>query len=147
MSFLDDIDDADTHPTIAREQAVKATLAEMQTIATLWTTRDVQFYRPELTDEQAWQVLQQCQAKDPGGYKMSFRFINRIANKLFGSKAKSRAKKCEEFLTTYGAHPNNTCDTEKALVDLLADAMHWCRKNRLDFHELLHLAQTHYYSE
>lgn len=147
MTFLDEIDDADTHPTIAREQAVKATLAEMKTIATLWTTRDVQFYRPELTDEQAWQVLQECQAKDPGGYRMSFRVINCVANRLFGSKAKSRATKCEKVLRTYEAYPNAPCDQERALVDLLADAMHWCRKNRLDFHKILHDAQRHYYSE
>jgi len=33
------------------------------------------------------------------------------------------------------------------LIDLLADAMHWCRANALDFEELLRIAEGHYQTE
>ncbi len=146
MPLVDTFLDIEPHPEIVRQQAIHAELAEMRTIATLWTTRDVQFCRPDLTQEQAWQVLQYCKQRDPGGYRMSWRSINQVTDKLFGSKKKYRIKKCEQVLKGY-EQSNSEEPLAFALVNLLADAMHWCKKNRHDFREMLHQADSYYYDE
>ncbi len=146
MPFVENFLDGEPHPDIVRERSIHAELAEMQTIATLWTTRDVRFYRPDLTEEQAWQVLQHCKQHDVGGYRMSWRKINQTADKLFKSKAKCRIKLCEKVLKSYEEYHSDE-PMQSALANFLADAMHWCRKNRCDFHEVLHTAQNYFYDE
>lgn len=146
MPYVDNFLDGEPHPDIVRENAVHAQLAEIQAIATIWTTRDVRFYRRDLSEQQAWQVLQLCKQRDPGGYRMSWRSINQAADKLFGSKKKHRIKMCEKVLKDYEVY-NSDEPLADALVNLLADAMHWCKKNRHDFHELLHRATRYYYDE
>jgi hypothetical protein len=147
MSLIDELANITPDPVFARKKAIHKELAEMKTIATFWTTCDVRFYRPELTEEQAWQVLEYCKKKDPGGYRMSFRAINSAGNKLFGPQFRSRAKLCEKVLKSYGEYPSSEQPMEEALVNFLADAMHWCRTNRCDFHQLLHRAQSHFFEE
>jgi hypothetical protein len=53
-----------------------------------------------------------------------------------------RAVRCQQALTAYSdddAHTN--------LVDFLADVMHFCRSNALDFDALLQTAAHHYQTE
>jgi len=47
---LDHLDDLDIH----------ALLASRRQITVIWCTEDVQSIRPDLTGDQAWEVLQRC---------------------------------------------------------------------------------------
>lgn len=54
---------------------------------------------------------------------------------------KDRATRLEEILPYYPEdHLTN-------LIDLLADAMHWCRLNDENFHEVLRIAEMHFAAE
>jgi hypothetical protein len=54
-----------------------------------------------------------------------------------------RAARCQQALTAY----SDDYDAQTNLVDFLADAMHWCRANALDFDALLQTATHHYQTE
>ena len=54
-----------------------------------------------------------------------------------------RAARCQKAIRRYGTDSSPyTC-----LIDLLADAMHWCRLKDHDFHDLLDRASQHYAAE
>jgi hypothetical protein len=53
-----------------------------------------------------------------------------------------RAARCQQALTAYSDD-----DAPTNLVDFLADAMHFCRANTLDFDALLQTATHHYQTE
>jgi hypothetical protein len=55
----------------------------------------------------------------------------------------NRAKRCDNVLRRYG-----TDNTQKGcLIDLLADARHWCDLNSESFGELDRIAYEHYLAE
>jgi hypothetical protein len=53
-----------------------------------------------------------------------------------------RVKRCRKALTGYSDDDRFIC-----LIDLLADAMHWCDANGEDFHYALAVAGKHYLHE
>ena len=53
-----------------------------------------------------------------------------------------RAIRCQKAIATYGDDLS-----ESNLIDLLADAMHWCDDNEENFHYLLCMAGKHYLAE
>jgi hypothetical protein len=53
-----------------------------------------------------------------------------------------RAARADKAITAYGDDLK-----ESNLIDLLADAMHWCDGNREDFHFILAQACRHYIHE
>lgn len=53
-----------------------------------------------------------------------------------------RVERCDQLLKLAEAH-----DLYDFLVDLLADAMHWCDAHGEDFHYMLVVACTHYHTE
>lgn len=55
---------------------------------------------------------------------------------------KDRVERCRKALTGYSDDDRFLC-----LIDLLADAMHWCDHNGEDFHYALCLAGKHYVAE
>lgn len=58
-------------------------LAEHYTIAFYFGTKDVLKIRPDLSEEQAWEVLQQCDLDDDEGCPI-FYHVEAIAERLFG---------------------------------------------------------------
>ena len=38
-------------------------------------------------------------------------------------------------------------DSHETFIDLLTDALHWCRRNGLEFEDFLAIAQSHYQTE
>lgn len=54
-----------------------------------------------------------------------------------------RADRCESTLAGY----NDDYDTVTNLIDLLADARHWCERNGQCFGDLDRLAYDHYLAE
>jgi len=55
---------------------------------------------------------------------------------------KDRADRCEEAIVAYSDD-----DTRTNLVDLLADAMHWCHLSGDDFRDALETAEMHFDAE
>lgn len=53
-----------------------------------------------------------------------------------------RVERCRTALTGYSDDDRFIC-----LIDLLADAMHWCDANGEDFHYALAVAGKHYINE
>jgi hypothetical protein len=53
------------------------------------------------------------------------------------------ARRCQLTLQHY----NDERDTKANLIDLLADARHWCDRNGLNFAELDRVAYQHYAAE
>jgi hypothetical protein len=51
-----------------------------------------------------------------------------------------RAARCHKAVRRYGTDSS----PYTGLIDLLADAMHWCRLKGHDFHDLLDRASRHY---
>jgi hypothetical protein len=65
-------------------------LAENHVIGHLWGIEDVQEVRPDLNDDQAWQVLQAVERRLDSQYGMNWDTIEIIADELFGPKAVQR---------------------------------------------------------
>lgn len=58
-------------------------LACRRQVAVVWSTEDVQGIRPELTDEQAWQVLRQCERVHDCELGITWLLIETVADDLF----------------------------------------------------------------
>ena len=65
-------------------------LADNRIIGHLWGIEDVQEVRPDLNDDQAWQVLQTIERRLDSQHGMNWDTIEIIADELFGSKAVQR---------------------------------------------------------
>jgi hypothetical protein len=59
-------------------------LAANRVIAHLWGTEDVQAVRPDLDDDQAWQVLQTVARRLDSQHGMSWETVEIVAEELFG---------------------------------------------------------------
>lgn len=59
-------------------------LTPAREIAVVWSVEDVQEIRPDLTDEQAWQVLQFCERHHDAGDGINWHAIDFAAEHLFG---------------------------------------------------------------
>ncbi len=68
---------------VSAELDIDAELAKRRQIAVTWGLGDVQFMRPELDEDQAWQVLQACMATHDRDLGMTYQFILGVANRLF----------------------------------------------------------------
>jgi len=74
--ILDDLDreaDIDFH----------ALLAKRRQVAVIWSTEDVQGIRSDLTDEQAWEVLQQCRRFHDCEIGFNWLLIETVADDMF----------------------------------------------------------------
>ena len=62
---------------------VHSLLAKHQKIAPIWCVEDVKHVRPDLTDEQAWEVLEQIGHKHDAEYGISWQTLEDTAHMLF----------------------------------------------------------------
>lgn len=60
-------------------------LAQHHTIAFTWHIDDVKQQRPDLDDEQCWQVLKECRQHHNATIGMNWDVIDCVADMLFGS--------------------------------------------------------------
>jgi hypothetical protein len=114
-------------------------LAQNRMIGLIWSTADVKDRRPDLSDDQAWEVLQTCQRSHDCNYGITWETLDITAESLFGAKVTHRLERCQQALRVYSGD-----DIEANLVDFLADAMHWCDKNGRTFNDLLRTADEHF---
>jgi hypothetical protein len=117
-------------------------LADHQAIAIIWDIQHVKAQRPDLGDEQAWEILQECQRchhllNDP-----MLETIRQVAENLYPRQRRERRDKAAEIIAGYG-----NGDERENLVDLLTDAMHWCEGFGEPFDEFCDTARVHFAEE
>src|SRR5262249_34916756 len=85
-----DISDVLDHNGIDEEHEfdidIHELLAQNRCIAHIWGTEDVQEVRPDLDDDQAWQVLQTIERRIDSQYGLSWDTIEIVADELFGCR-------------------------------------------------------------
>lgn len=65
------------------ELDIKQLLAERREVAVVWCAADVQLIRPDLSDDQAWEVLQLCERYHDCSIGFSWTLIELCADELF----------------------------------------------------------------
>jgi hypothetical protein len=60
-------------------------LSQNRQIADIWGTEDVQQVRPDLNDDQAWEVLQTADRRYDSEYGITWTTLESIAQELFGN--------------------------------------------------------------
>jgi hypothetical protein len=121
---------------------VDSLLREHRMIGHLWGTGDVQSLRPELSDEQAWQVLQHLDEQFDSSLGISWDDLEHVSNELFGASASQRVSRCEAAIASYGDEVPTT-----NLIDLLSDVMHWCQASGHKFDAMVEMARAHFSAE
>lgn len=116
-------------------------LQQNRIIGHLWTINDVREVRPQLTEEQAWEVLRESQDSLAVDERLNWNHIEKVADDLFGVETQ-RLVRFTDLLEKY-----TDFDSETNLVDLLADAMHWCQSNDEDFDGSVAKAKRHFHTE
>jgi hypothetical protein len=67
-------------------------LASHQQIAHIWGTEDVQKVRPDLSDEQAWEVLQYVDCRKDAKWGITWLTLEMAAGHLFGNAPTTTSK-------------------------------------------------------
>jgi len=122
------------------EQNIDDLLTAQRMIGIIWQIEDVKGRRPELSDQQCWDVLQTMQREHDCGLGISWDTIESTAESLFGGGNCHRVSRCELALSGYGSDS----DSETCLIDFLTDAMFWCHGKSRDFPEALRIAEDHF---
>lgn len=58
-------------------------LAKRRHVAVIWSIEDVQTVRPDLSDDQAWEVLQECIDRHDCEWGFTWTFLKDVAHDLF----------------------------------------------------------------
>jgi len=66
------------------DNLIQELLQRQRQVAVIWCCEDVKHVRPDLTDDQAWEVLQQCRNQHDCEWGFTWTFIEDIAQDLFG---------------------------------------------------------------
>jgi len=74
---------ANEHPNEHHQLDIHAVLAERRQIAVIWSIEDVQEVRPDLTDDQAWAVLQTVERRHDANIGVSWDVLQCQADLLF----------------------------------------------------------------
>ena len=107
-------------------------------IAHIWGVEDVLQVRPDLSAEQAWEVLKTCAWQLDSTHGLCWYDIKCVAENLFGLRG-ARLAKCSSILADYG-----NALTEANLLDFLIDTMHYCDAYGHEFQRLLETAREHF---
>ena len=118
-------------------------LSENQAIGIVWDIQHVKDQRPDLTDKQAWEVLQECQCcwdrlSDP-----MLEMFRQVAENLHPRNRIAQPTKVARIIADYD--PNG--DERENLVDLLTDTLHWCEAFGEPFDEFYGTAKMHFAEE
>jgi hypothetical protein len=117
-------------------------LRDNRLIAHIWSVEDVRNIRPDLNDDQAWEVLRRIDNDVDSSIGISWDDIERMAREMYRDDPDRRVERCDKALSAYG---NDL--SESNLIDLIADAMHWCKANVCDFDAVLETARSHFGAE
>jgi hypothetical protein len=117
-------------------------LAEQKAVGLVFTIADVKKLRPDLTDEQAWEVLQMFEVAAEDCPDPLHETISQIADMHYPKRRKAKPSEVAKIIADYG----NGCEREN-LVDLLTDTMHWCKGFGEPFEEFSSSAAVHFDEE
>lgn len=81
--------DAGRKSTESDEVDIDAVLAKRRQVAVIWDVEDVQEVRPDLTDEQAWEVLKQTRRQHDATLGINWETLEFTAQMLFGDAPES----------------------------------------------------------
>ena len=76
------------YPVQTTETDIHLLLAKRRQIAIVWSIEDVQAVRPDLTEEQAWEVLQECEHRHDCEIGFTWLFIESVADDCFPEEAR-----------------------------------------------------------
>lgn len=111
-------------------------------IALIWDTEQVRSHYPHLSEEQAWEILQQCERDYKGEEGLTWDDIAETVAELHpdpdGFLMPERIARCEKAFEQY-----TDCD-DANLTDLLADLMHWAKRKGHCFGDALDTARMHF---
>lgn len=71
---------------------VDSVLAKRKQVAVIWCIKDIQEMRPDLSDDQAWDVLQQCRDAHDCNSGFTWSLIDLVAADLFPEPAVSNTQ-------------------------------------------------------
>ena len=131
-----------TEDRIVHTADLDGLLAEQHAIAIVWDIQHVKDQHPDMDDEQAWQVLQECQQCHDRLNDPMLETIRQVADNLFPQQRQALRAKTAEIIAGYG-----NGDERENLVDLLTDAMHWCQGFGEPFDEFCDAARAHFADE
>ena len=69
---------------------IRELLKARRQVAVIWSIEDVRYLCPELTDDQAWEVLQACASSHTRNYGITWEQIEITADLLFPAWAKDK---------------------------------------------------------
>jgi hypothetical protein len=70
------------------DNLIREHLQRQRQVAVIWCVADVKDVRPDLTDDQAWEVLQECRDQHDCEWGITWTFIKDVAANLFGKAPK-----------------------------------------------------------
>ena len=73
---------------ITTDDQTHATLAERREVAIIWCLEDVKEVRPDLDDDQCWQVLQNVKRHHDATIGVNWDVLDCVASLLFGNAPK-----------------------------------------------------------
>jgi hypothetical protein len=117
----------------------KELLCERRLIAPKWDIDDVDTVRPDLTADQAWEVLQAVDRDYSSECGITWKDLEQAAYDLFGTGGARRVDRCDKALHAYSDDL-----PESNLIDFMADAMHWCQAKGHGFDKALAMARAHF---
>jgi hypothetical protein len=79
-------------PWVSADPDIHALLADRREIAVVWCVEDVQSVRPDLTDDQAWGVLQQVEDVHDAEWGISWTTLEDVAGDLFPKRKRTKEK-------------------------------------------------------
>lgn len=125
-----------------RELDLHQLLSEEHAIALIWDTGMLLSHYPHLTDDQAWDVLQECERNYSTEHGLTWDEVTEVIAERYPDPddflMPERIARCEKALEPYA-------DSDDAnLTDLLADLMHWSRRKGHAFEQALETARMHF---
>lgn len=69
--------------TLLTDIDIHQLLRKRRQVAVVWSIEDVQSVRPDLTEDEAWEVLQECERKHDCEYGFTWSYIECMADLLF----------------------------------------------------------------
>jgi hypothetical protein len=89
--------DTNDNPTTEQEPVdldgqIQKLLAKNRQVAAIWSIEDVKGVRPHLTDEQAWEVLQQVGDIHDAEYGITWMTLETVADDMFPNRSSVRRR-------------------------------------------------------
>lgn len=69
---------------------IQQLLRQRRQVAVVWSVEDVQHVRPDLTDDQAWEVLERCRHKHDCEWGFTSNYIEDVADDLFSQQPSTK---------------------------------------------------------